>query len=140
RRDRRQTGAPRLAVDEDGAGAAAALLASRLRARDVELVAQDVQERRERRARYLRLDAVHDQLHPFSSWSRARRTSRGRIRRRYAAEATASSTGSTSFNTSSARRDCSTERQRTAVGPTPATATRSSPFTSTAAAFATAYE
>ena len=56
RRDGRQARAARLAVDEHGARAAAALLAAGLRARDLELLAQDVQQRRERRARDLVLD------------------------------------------------------------------------------------
>ena len=57
RRDRRQARPARLAVDEHGARAAAALLAAGLRARDLELLAQHVQERGERRARDLVLDA-----------------------------------------------------------------------------------
>src|SRR5260221_6933417 len=51
RRNRRETRTPRLAVDENGARAAAALLAAGLRARDLELLAQDVQQWRERRTR-----------------------------------------------------------------------------------------
>ena len=61
--DRGQARAARLAVDEHGAGAAAALLAAGLRARDVELLAEDAQERRERRARDLVLDPVDGQVH-----------------------------------------------------------------------------
>ena len=57
RRDGGQARAARLAVDEHRARAAAALLAAGLRARDVELVPEDVQERRERRARDVLLDA-----------------------------------------------------------------------------------
>ncbi len=47
-RDGRQARAPRAAVDEHGAGAAAALLAAGLRARDPELLAQHVEQRGER--------------------------------------------------------------------------------------------
>src|SRR5689334_2872710 len=46
RGQRQQARAPRLAVDEHRAGAAAALLAARLRARDPELLAEHVQQRR----------------------------------------------------------------------------------------------
>ena len=82
--DRGQARAARLAVDEDGAGAAAALLAAGLRARDVELVAEDPQERRERRARDLVLDPVDGEVHDSSSRSSASRTRTGRTERRYA--------------------------------------------------------
>src|SRR5262249_38460615 len=50
-RDRRQARPARLAVDEDGAGPAAALLAPGLGARDVELVAEHPQEGGQRQAR-----------------------------------------------------------------------------------------
>ena len=50
RGERQQARAPGLAVDEHRARAAAALLAAGLRARDPELLAQDVQQRRERGA------------------------------------------------------------------------------------------
>src|SRR5205823_2274769 len=48
RRERQQARAPRLAVDEDGARAAAALLAAGLGARDRELLAQHLEERCQR--------------------------------------------------------------------------------------------
>src|SRR5206468_441319 len=51
RRDGDEARAARLAVDEHGAGAAAALLAAGLGARDPELLAEDVEERCERWAR-----------------------------------------------------------------------------------------
>src|SRR6185437_13349292 len=57
RRDRGQARPARLAVDEDGAGPAAALLAAGLRARDPELLTQDVEQRPERMALDLALDA-----------------------------------------------------------------------------------
>ncbi len=49
--DRRQAGAARLAVDQDGARAAAALLAAGLGGRQPELLAQDLQQGRQRVAR-----------------------------------------------------------------------------------------
>src|SRR5439155_11639217 len=63
RGDGQQAGAPRLAADEHRAGPAAALLTAGLRARDPELVAQDVEERPERWARDLALDAVDGEFH-----------------------------------------------------------------------------
>ena len=49
--ERRQAGAARLAVDQHGAGAAAALLAAGLGGREPELLAQDLQQGRQRLAR-----------------------------------------------------------------------------------------
>src|SRR5581483_11106501 len=63
RRDRQQARAARLAGDEHRAGAAAALLAAGLRARDPELLAQDVEQRREPGALDLVLDAVDGESH-----------------------------------------------------------------------------
>src|SRR6185437_9832343 len=78
----RQAGAAGRAVDEHGARAAPTLLATRLRARDLELLAEHAQERGQRRAPELALDAVDRQSHPASSAASARRTSTGRISRR----------------------------------------------------------
>src|SRR5207253_9371052 len=139
-RDRRQARAPRLAVAEDRAGPAPALLAAGLRARHVELVAQYVQERGERRAEDLLLDPVDGQLHAVPSWSRARRRRTGSIFRRYSAEATASSTGWTSCRTSSGLRLCSAARARTAAPPTPLIPIRRPSPSVAAATLAIAYE
>ena len=65
------------------------------------------------------LDPVDGQVHALSNRSSARRSSTGSIFRRYSADATASSTGSTSWRTSSGLRLDSTVRQRTATGPMP---------------------
>src|SRR4029079_2497283 len=92
--ERDETGAPRLAVDEHRAGAAAAFLTARLGARDPELLAQRVQERVQRCERELAFGAVDGQLHRSSS--RARSTSPGSTWRRYHPDASASSCGSTS--------------------------------------------
>ena len=103
RADGREARPARLAVDEDGAGAAASLLAAGLRARDRELLAEDVEQRRERRARDLVRDAVDRQVHEASSsWERTRRTSTGRARDRYQADASASSPSSTSSSAAAA--------------------------------------
>ena len=94
RDERRQAGAPRLAVDEHGAGAAAALLAAGLRRRDVELLAQDAQERGEGVGADLLFDAVDYEVHrhpPLQpSCPSARCTSSGSICSRYQADASAS--------------------------------------------------
>src|SRR5205823_2995639 len=138
--DRCETRATRLPVDEHGAGATTALLAARLRARDLELLPQNVEERGERRARDFLLDPVDRQPHALSSSSSARRTSTTSILRRYSADATASSTGSASLSTSSGFRLCSTVRQRTAVAPIPDTPIRRPSPAAHTATFAIAYE
>src|SRR5581483_1305498 len=130
-RERQEARAARLPVDEDGAGAAAALLAAGLGAGDPELLAKRGQERGERRAVEVALDAVDGQVHRTPS--RARATSLGSTRLRYHADASASSCGSTSFSASSGLPLRSTARRRTACGPAPVTATRSSPFVRAAA-------
>src|SRR5262249_49635383 len=91
-RERRQARATRLAVDERRARSAPTLLAAGLRARDPELLAQDVEARGERRAPDLAGLAVDGQLHqaPFSS-ATTRSTSTGSICSRYQAEASTSS-------------------------------------------------
>src|SRR5207253_1473451 len=110
-RERQQAGAARLAVDEDGARAAAALLAAGLGAGDPELLAERGEQRRERWAAEVALGAVDGQVHRIPS--RALATRPGRTRFRYHAEASASSRGSTSWSASSGLPLCSTERSRT---------------------------
>src|SRR5581483_4083057 len=135
-RDRQQARTARLAADEDGARAAASLLAARLRARDPELLAQHLEERRQRRAGDRPLDAVHGEVHA-APWevrlASACSTRRGRILRRYQAEASASSCGLTSFSASAAFPLASTLERRTACGAAPVAASLSSPSARAAA-------
>src|SRR5204863_2256095 len=122
--------------DEDRAGTAAALLAACLRARDAELLAEHLQERRQRRAADGVFHAVYGQSHvpPLGlRFASACSTIRGSTRRRYQAEATASSCGFTSCSASSGLPLASTERSRTACGAAPVTAIRSSPSARAAA-------
>src|SRR5262249_256626 len=91
RGERGQAGAPRLAVDQNGAGPAAALLAAGLGAGDSELLAENVEQRGERRAGDLVREPVDVQLHQAPTSASARETSTGSIRSRYQADASASS-------------------------------------------------
>ena len=73
RRDGREARPTGRSVDEDGARSTTALLAACLRARDPELLAEHVEERGQRAALDLVLDAVDDEVHPASpSCARAR--------------------------------------------------------------------
>src|SRR5207245_9250684 len=113
-----QAGPARLAVDQHGARPAAALLATGLRARELELVPQNVEERRERRAHDVLLEAGRLELHAdSSSRARARPTTTGSILARYHAVASASSPGVTSFSASSGLPVASTDRPRAAARP-----------------------
>src|SRR5207302_2869603 len=136
--------APRLAVDEDGARAAAALLAPDLGAVVAELLAEHVEQRRERWAFDLVRPAVDAQVHrASSSWASARRTSTGSACRRYQAEARASSCGLTSLSAASpaawgSDAAASAEASRTADEPAPVAASRTEPSASRAAETASA--
>src|SRR5439155_13028101 len=124
RGDWEEAGSARLAVDQNRARAAAALVASRLRARDPELLAQDVEQRGQKRAVRRVRDAVDADPHATSS--RARWTSFGSTFRRYHADASASSPGSQSSSAASGLPARSTDVSRTACGPTPVAAMRNS--------------
>src|SRR5438132_1507723 len=102
-RERQQTRAPRLPVDEHGASPAAALFAAGLRACEVEFLAERGQKRSERWTLDVVRDGVDGEFHsPPSRLSSARRTRTGSVRRRYQADASASSRSSTSSRTFSA--------------------------------------
>src|SRR5581483_6939858 len=139
RRHGGQAGAARLAVDEHGARAAATLLAARLRARDGEILAQDVEQRRQGAAVDVVDGAVDRQGHEtaFSRVS-ARRTSTGSVLRRYQADASASSCGCTSASAASpaaagSSAFASAEGSRWPCEPAPVTAMRIVPSPARAA-------